>query len=224
MRLLTHGERFDRILDIGCGTGDYVGVGVRHQGYYFGIDFSAAMIHEAKRKTADDTNPLAFVVGSGESLPYVADAFDLVLAIGFIEYFEDPSAALTEIRRVLKPGGVMIMQSYKRDLLTTVARLVKGPLRPIRRAVTGKSANRTGAWLDRQYSRRQLDRLVGLFGFTPIRHEFNNFRVLPPFLLARLPRLYTRLSEAITRSNPDLWSPLAANYIARYALDRALNV
>ncbi len=80
-------------LDLGCGPG------ARHDlvrmGYdYIGIDrFDAA---------AADT------IGSAERLPFQADCFDLVIAASSFEHFADPWAAAREIRRILKPGGVVV--------------------------------------------------------------------------------------------------------------------
>lgn len=49
------------------------------------------------------------VVGSGESLPFIANTFDVVIATQVFEYFSQPRLAVEEIRRVLKPGGCLLM-------------------------------------------------------------------------------------------------------------------
>jgi SAM-dependent methyltransferase len=53
--------------------------------------------------------PLVDVIGRGESLPFEAGSFDLVLATQVFEYFEQPHAAAAEIHRILKPGGCLLM-------------------------------------------------------------------------------------------------------------------
>lgn len=52
---------------------------------------------------------LVDVVGQGQQLPFKEDVFDLVIATGVFEYFPDPAKAAAEIRRVLRPGGHLIM-------------------------------------------------------------------------------------------------------------------
>src|SRR5215470_13218966 len=52
---------------------------------------------------------LVDVVASGESLPFAADAFDVVIATQVFEYFPEPRKAAEEVRYVLKPGGVLLM-------------------------------------------------------------------------------------------------------------------
>jgi SAM-dependent methyltransferase len=49
------------------------------------------------------------VVGSGQTLPFKDDTFDLVIATGVFEYFAEPRVAASEVHRVLKPGGHLIM-------------------------------------------------------------------------------------------------------------------
>ena len=53
--------------------------------------------------------PLVDVIGRGESLPFAAGSFDLVLATQVFEYFDQPHAAAAEIHRILKPGGCLLM-------------------------------------------------------------------------------------------------------------------
>jgi SAM-dependent methyltransferase len=52
---------------------------------------------------------LVNVVGKGESLPFHANTFDLVIATGVFEYFPKPHLAAEQVHDVLKPGGVLLM-------------------------------------------------------------------------------------------------------------------
>lgn len=67
--------------------------------------------HRVQRYLALDvlSTPLVDVVGKGEQLPFKSDAFDLVLATGVFEYFPEPRVAASEIHRILKPGGHLMM-------------------------------------------------------------------------------------------------------------------
>jgi SAM-dependent methyltransferase len=53
--------------------------------------------------------PLVNVIGRGESLPFAAGSFDLVIATQVFEYFDQPHAAAAEIHRILKLGGCLLM-------------------------------------------------------------------------------------------------------------------
>jgi SAM-dependent methyltransferase len=51
---------------------------------------------------------LVNVVADGEALPFVKNAFDLVIATQVMEYFREPNVAIKQIHQVLKPGGVLL--------------------------------------------------------------------------------------------------------------------
>ena len=215
LKLLEGEPTFGRLLDVGCGSGDYEPVAARHQSAYFGVDFSRTMIIQATEQIDGHGERNLFLVGSGETLPYRDDSFDLVLAMGYIEYFHDPYPAILEIRRILKPGGVLVMQSFKWELFGNLKRFAK--------ALVGRSkdlpAHLPASWVDRKYSRRQLDRILRGFGFARLESTFNNFHVFPGRLRSRFPGLYIRLSEAMGRTLPALWGFLAVNYIGKYVLE-----
>ena len=118
-RLLQEDGRFESALDVGCGSGDFAPIAHDHGAAFFGIDFSRAMIAQALKQ---DKGRSHYVTGSGERLPYADHSFDLVLALGYIEYFHDPEPPLRELRRVLKPGGTLVIQSFKWDLFSSLGR------------------------------------------------------------------------------------------------------
>jgi SAM-dependent methyltransferase len=124
LELLRRDGAYPRILDVGCGTGDYVEVAQQHDGSFFGIDYAHGMIRQAAERIPGHL----FVVGSGEHLPYADGSFDLVMAMGYIEYFRDPAVPMRELRRVLKSGGTLVLQSFKKDLFGELDRLVFNPL------------------------------------------------------------------------------------------------
>jgi len=228
VRLLESDGKFARILDVGCGTGDYVEVADQHQGSFFGIDYALGMIKDAVRRIPGHGKKHLFVVGTGDELPYRDDTFDLVMAMGYIEYFKDPDAAMREIRRVMKPGATLVLQSFKKDFCGDVDRFVVDPikavLRPIRLALGQKLGpsrpNLPDTWIDIKYSKGQLDRLVARHGYRPVAWAYNNFHVFPSFLLRRFPRAYIQLSERIQRRCARFCGPLAVNYIGKYVLDK----
>jgi ubiquinone/menaquinone biosynthesis C-methylase UbiE len=221
LKMLEGDGTFDRILDVGCGTGDYIQVASRHKGSYFGVDYSWPMINQARQQISGHGKQHLFLVGSGEDLPYQNNCFDLVMAMGYIEYFQEPFVPLREIQRILKPGGILVMQSHKRELFSNLDRFVINPLRSIFRRTSKRTDSQLPPmWVNKQYSQHQLDELLRGFGLVRIDYTFNNFFVFPRFMRRRFPHLYIRLSEVITQLCPRFCGFLAANYIGKYVLEK----
>ena len=93
-----------RLLDVGCGTGNQL-VGFRLRGFDVdGVDGSAEMIAFARRN-----NPGVNVQQSDvEALPFASASFDVVVCIEVLRYLPRVSRCLSEIARVLRPGGVCL--------------------------------------------------------------------------------------------------------------------
>jgi SAM-dependent methyltransferase len=72
-----------------------------------GFDLSPAMVELARRRLGDDAD--VRVADLGAPLPYPDDAFDVVVASLSLHYVEDWASALAELRRVLRPGGRLIV-------------------------------------------------------------------------------------------------------------------
>ena len=96
-----------RILDAGCGSGPLFAA-LRDRGAIVtGIDKSARMLDLARRRLGDDAELLLAELGS--ALPFPDGTFDDVTASLVLHYLEDWGPALAELRRVLKPGGRLVV-------------------------------------------------------------------------------------------------------------------
>jgi ubiquinone/menaquinone biosynthesis C-methylase UbiE len=96
-----------RILDAGCGAGT-VSAALRERGAIVsGFDRSAKMVELARQRLGADTD--LRVADIGQPLPYPDGAFDDAVAALVLHYLEDWSAPLAELRRVLRPGGRLIV-------------------------------------------------------------------------------------------------------------------
>jgi len=96
-----------RILDAGCGSGPLFAA-LRDRGAIVtGFDKSAGMLELARRRLGDDADVQVAELGS--PLPFPDGTFDDVIASLVLHYLEDWGPALTELRRVLKPGGRLIV-------------------------------------------------------------------------------------------------------------------
>ena len=100
-----------RILDIGCGVGEYV----RHlrdlPASVVGIDVDRKRVHAGARSDEGMPNLL---VGAAEALPFATRAFDIVLLNEVIEHVQDDRATLEEALRVLSPGGHIVIYAPNR--------------------------------------------------------------------------------------------------------------
>jgi SAM-dependent methyltransferase len=91
-----------RLLDVGCGTGSNLVAFGRHA-RAVGVDLS----REALRYCAQrDTVPVA--LSPVERLPFLDGTFDVVTALDMLEHTDDDLAALSELRRVCRPGGLLV--------------------------------------------------------------------------------------------------------------------
>jgi SAM-dependent methyltransferase len=96
-----------RILDAGCGSGP-LSAALRASGAVMtGFDSSPAMVELARRRLGEDAE--LHVADLGEPLPFADGAFDDVVASLVLHYLEDWSAPLAELRRVLEPGGRLLV-------------------------------------------------------------------------------------------------------------------
>jgi SAM-dependent methyltransferase len=96
-----------RILDAGCGAGPLF-TALRDGGAIVtGFDSSTKMVELARQRLGADA--ALHVADIGSPLPFPDGAFDDVIASLVLHYLEDWTAPLTELRRVLKPGGRLIM-------------------------------------------------------------------------------------------------------------------
>jgi SAM-dependent methyltransferase len=94
------GERISgRILENGCGVGMYVEKLSSLGGQVFGLEYDFERAAEAGHRS------LGIINAAGESLPYPAGSFDLILSHEVLEHVVDDRLAVYEMARVLKPGG-----------------------------------------------------------------------------------------------------------------------
>jgi ubiquinone/menaquinone biosynthesis C-methylase UbiE len=102
------------LLDIGCGTGLFVEKYIQNGGYGTGLDISEKMVAKARHRCPD----CEFIVGTGEKLPFDDHSFDAVSSVLVFSYVKDPVAMLSEVYRVLKPGGSVALCTLGKKLIT----------------------------------------------------------------------------------------------------------
>ena len=167
-----------RILDAGCGSGRNMVELARH-GTVTGVELSETSVCLARARDVGEV-----IEGSVMEMPLDGDSFDLAASLDVIEHLEDDLGALRELRRVVKPGG---------SLLVTVPAY---------------------QWLwsghdeinhhHRRYTRRSLLAVAEQAGWECVRTTYFNSLLLP---VAILLRVLDRLSSRTTESSLDLWVP-----------------
>jgi SAM-dependent methyltransferase len=106
----------DRVLDIGCGTGQTTRDAARaaHRGSALGVDLSSAMLEVARRRaTTGGLANAAFVQADAQVHPFEPGGFDLAISRTGTMFFGDPVAAFTNIGRALVPGGRLVMVTWQ---------------------------------------------------------------------------------------------------------------
>lgn len=108
----------DNVLDVGCGTGEVTLLAktrAKH-GRVYGIDPSPEMITVARRKAACKGLEIDFRVGMIEALPFPDSSIDVVTSSLMMHHLPEnlKVSGLTEIYRVLKPGGRLLIADFMR--------------------------------------------------------------------------------------------------------------
>ena len=123
----------DRVLDVGCGPGNFTRLFATEAGpesLVVGLDASATML--ARGVAEGVPGNVVYVRGDAAALPFSDGVFDAVCCFAALYLIADPWGALDEIARVLAPGGrVAILTSCHRGLAPA------GMTRPVVRAMTG---------------------------------------------------------------------------------------
>ena len=98
---LTHGVK---LLDVGCGSGVFCAMAAGAGAHITGFDATEGLLEEARERAPAVT----FVSGDMEELPFGDEAFDVVCGFNSFQYAADVKNALSQARRVLKPGGTLV--------------------------------------------------------------------------------------------------------------------
>ena len=101
-----------QILDIATGTGDLaIMMASLNPDKIVGLDISAGMLEVGKQKIAKAnlSNKIEMIVGDSEKMPFDDNTFDAITVSFGVRNFENLDKGLTEIKRVLKPGGTFVV-------------------------------------------------------------------------------------------------------------------
>ena len=161
-------DRDDSVLDVGCGTGFATEGLLQHTDDVHGLDQSPHQLERAFAKFGKN-DQVKFYRGDAERLPFGDDAFDAVWSSGSIEYWPDPVETLREFRRVVKPGGPV---------------LVVGPDAP-RTSVFGTLADAIMLFYDEE----EADRMFDAAGYETFDHHIQQAKPGSPRAITTLARV-----------------------------------
>ncbi|MFZ2873809.1 MAG: bifunctional demethylmenaquinone methyltransferase/2-methoxy-6-polyprenyl-1,4-benzoquinol methylase UbiE [Phycisphaerales bacterium] len=109
----------DRVLDVACGTGDLTqAFATTEAAEIVGLDFTREMIELARKKQLalpeGVAGRLRYIEGDAQHLPFEDRSFDVISIAFGIRNVEDPTRALREFARVLRPGGRLVILEFDR--------------------------------------------------------------------------------------------------------------
>src|SRR5690606_12352275 len=123
---MLRGEQPKRILDVATGTGDLAIKALKlHPDRVDGVDLSEEMLARGRDKIArlGESERITLRRGDAEKLPYSDNQFDAALVAFGVRNFENLRAGLEEIRRVLRPGGSLVILEFSRPSAFPVKQL-----------------------------------------------------------------------------------------------------
>ena len=167
-----------RILDAGCGSGRNM-VELARLGTVTGVELSETSVCLARARGVGEV-----IEGSVLEMPFEPDSFDLAVSLDVIEHLDQDLDALRELRRVVAPGGALLITVPAYEWLWSGHDEINHHYR--------------------RYTRRTLQRVAQQAGWEQVRTTYFNSLLLP---VAILLRALDRLSTKTTESSLDLWVP-----------------
>lgn len=151
------------LLDAGCGTGGNL-MTLQNYGRAFGIDLSSDALQFCNKSRGLKN----LVHGSLERLPFRSDSFDAVISIDVLYHLwvKNDEVALNELNRVLKPGGVLILQSAAFEWL--------------------RGQHDKVVFTRKRYTKKEIVERLAKTGFTVKLATYRNTLLFPFIFLSRL--------------------------------------
>ena len=116
------------ILDVGCGVGKYIIALSKNNRMCLGIDplYEVSLLR-AQQKTKDENVDIPLIQGVSENLPFENEKFDMILHLSTWQHVDDQHKTLSEIKRVLKDNGLLLVSVPLSKNIFTFFRKIKKP-------------------------------------------------------------------------------------------------
>ena len=176
-----NGSEGDFILDVGCGTGSYIIALSKNNRMCFGINplYEVSLI-KAQQKTKDEDVNIPLIRGVSEKLPFEDEKFDMILHFSTLQHVDDQHKTLSEIKRVLKDNGLLVVSVPLSKNIFTLFRKIKNP-----------------KYVTKVFDLRELKKILTENGFEILKIRGCGF--FPPFAHKILLFCYRLFGEKITR-------------------------
>lgn len=207
--LLAAREQGD-VLDAGMGPGRLCAELHARGWVVSGVDASVEMVELARQRIPEVGERLS--AARIEALPFPEASFDVVVATGVLEYAEMP-AALRELTRVLRPGGLAVVSYPNADAVYSILK-----------ARAYYPLVRSAKWLLRRPDYRlpsdhlllqghQLEQLLRATGLVPASRIPSSYQLVPAPLDSALPALAEAAGRALERRVPRGWRRLSTQLV-----------
>lgn len=213
-----------RILDVGCGPGE-LALSLLRSGFdVSAVDISQSMVDMAKRSINADGFPEwdQITTGDIEDLKFGDGYFDVVVASGVLEYQREDEKSLSEMHRVLKDGGYLILNvtnkfcpnrilgmpylwSKKWGLTRAILDFMKSQV--LRKGPTNPLP------FFRAHSPKAFDRTLAAAGFKKIGHNYFHFSPVPPPFSALFGVIVSPISNLMEKLSRSPFGFLGGGYI-----------
>jgi SAM-dependent methyltransferase len=104
-----------QLLDVGCGAGQLALLAATAGAHVTGIDIAPNVLDQARKRAKAQGLTIQFDEGDVEAMPYKNDSFDVVVSLFSAMFAAQPQRAASEMMRVIKPGGRLIMANWTLD-------------------------------------------------------------------------------------------------------------
>lgn len=202
----------ERVLDVACGTGAVTRLAaerVGETGAVTGLDINPGML-EVARSVAPPDVEIDWRQGSAESMPLPDESFDVVLCQLGLQFVADRPAALREMRRVLAPGGRLVLS-------------VTGPTPPpfivLDEALSEHISPELGRFVHAVFSLHDPDEVKGLvsdagFRDVNVQRRVRELHIPPPKEFLWQYVYSTPLAEAVAKADEDSRAALERDVVA----------
>ncbi|MEM0900805.1 MAG: bifunctional 2-polyprenyl-6-hydroxyphenol methylase/3-demethylubiquinol 3-O-methyltransferase UbiG [Pseudomonadota bacterium] len=110
-----------RVLDLGCAGGFMAEALAERGAEVTGIDPAQQAIEAARSHSSSEGHDIQYDVGVGEKLPYEDASFHHIVCVDVLEHVSDLDKVISEVSRVLRPGGLFLFDTINRNILARIA-------------------------------------------------------------------------------------------------------